>query len=259
MDSNYHTHTTFCDGTDSPEELVLEAIRLGCPEIGFSGHSHLKEDVCSMSEEGTIAYCREICRLREKYSDRIAVRLGIERDIFSDIDTGLFEYSIGAVHFVEKDGRKYTVDESPEKFRWIVREIYRGDPYALAEDYYALVGKLWERTGCDVIAHFDLITKYNEGNCLFDTAHPRYLAASDAALECLCKSPCVLEVNTGAMARGYRKSPYPEPRLLSRWLSAGKELILSSDCHAKKNLLFSFEKYKDLPRRKTLFEGSAAG
>ena len=44
MESNYHTHSTFCDGADSPEELVIEAIRLGCPEIGFSGHSYLKED-----------------------------------------------------------------------------------------------------------------------------------------------------------------------------------------------------------------------
>ena len=26
MFSNYHTHTTYCDGADTPEELVLEAI-----------------------------------------------------------------------------------------------------------------------------------------------------------------------------------------------------------------------------------------
>ena len=29
MFSNYHTHSLFCDGADSPEELVQEAIRLG--------------------------------------------------------------------------------------------------------------------------------------------------------------------------------------------------------------------------------------
>ena len=28
--NNYHTHTRYCDGKDSPEELVLEAIALGC-------------------------------------------------------------------------------------------------------------------------------------------------------------------------------------------------------------------------------------
>ena len=36
---NYHTHTTFCDGKSTPEEIVLEAIRLGMDTIGFSGHA----------------------------------------------------------------------------------------------------------------------------------------------------------------------------------------------------------------------------
>ena len=250
--SNYHTHTTFCDGTDSPEELVLEAIRLGCPELGFSGHSHLQEDVCSMSEEGTLEYCREIRRLQEAYRGQIRIRLGIEQDYFAEIDRTQFEYVIGAVHFLKKD-RSRSVDESRERFLALVGEVYAGDVYALAEDYYALVGDLWEHTRCDVIAHFDLITKFNEGNCLFDTAHPRYLAAADAALDRLLEAPCVLEVNTGAMARGYRTDAYPEKRFLDRWLAAGKEVILSSDCHAKQNLLFAFEQYRDLPHRASLF------
>ena len=87
MFSNYHTHTTYCDGADTPEELVLEAIRLGCPELGFSGHSHLTEDTGSMSEAETLAYCREVNRLKEKYRDRITLRLGIEQDmIVSHVD-----------------------------------------------------------------------------------------------------------------------------------------------------------------------------
>ena len=66
--SNYHTHTHFCDGADSPEAIVREALRLGCPEIGFSGHSYLPEDTGSMSPENTAAYRRnssperKICR-----------------------------------------------------------------------------------------------------------------------------------------------------------------------------------------------------
>ena len=256
--SNYHTHTTFCDGTDSPEDLVREAIRFGCPEIGFSGHSHLAEDCCSMTPEGTIAYCREIRRLQKAYCGQIRILLGIEQDYFSRIDREQFDYVIGAVHFVRKNGHLHTVDESPSCFQRIIREEYGGDGYALAEDYYALVGNLWEQTHCDIIAHFDLITKFNEGNCLFDTGHPRYRAAADAALERLLQAPCLLEVNTGAISRLYRTEAYPEKRFLDRWLSAGKEIILSSDCHAKKNLLFGFERYQDLPHRETLLPNPAA-
>ena len=100
--SNYHTHTTYCDGADTPEELVLEAIRLGCPEIGFSGHSHLTEHEGSMTVQGTLDYCAEIRRLQKQYADRITVRLGIEQDIYSVIDRSLYDYVIGAVHWIEK-------------------------------------------------------------------------------------------------------------------------------------------------------------
>ena len=252
MFSNYHTHTTYCDGADTPEELVLEAIRLGCPELGFSGHSHLTEDTGSMSEAGTLAYCREVNRLKEKYRDRITLRLGIEQDIFSEIDRSLFDYVIGAVHYVEKDGALFAVDDGKEILLRAVNTAFGGDFYACIEAYYELVGSLYERTGCDVIAHFDLITKYNEGNVLFDTEHPRYLAAADRALERLIACPVLLEVNTGAMCRGYRTVPYPAPRFLRRWLDAGKELIFSSDCHDRRFLLHGFEALKDIPHRETL-------
>ena len=205
--SNYHTHTTYCDGKDTPEELVLEAIRLGCPEIGFSGHSHLTEHIGSMTEQGTLDYCAEIRRLQKKYADQITIRLGIE---------------------------------------------HGGDFYACAEDYYNVVATLYERTHCDVIAHFDLITKYNEGNNLYDMNDPRYVAAADAALDRLIECPVLLEVNTGAMARGYRTEPYPDRRILKRWLDAGKELIFAADCHDKHNLLYAFDSLSDIPHRETL-------
>ena len=252
MTCNYHTHTTYCDGADSPEELILEAIRLGCPEIGFSGHSHLSEHEGSMTEEGTLAYCAEIRRLQAKYADRIRIRLGIEYDIFSDVDHSLFDYTIGAVHWVRKEGVLYPVDECSDSFVRTVKEQYGGNYYACIEDYFELVGSLYERTHCDVIAHFDLITKYNEGDKLYDTRDPRYTAAADAALDRLIEAPVLLEVNTGAMARGYRSAPYPEKQIRDRWLAAGKELIFSSDCHDRRNLLFAFDRLADVPHREIL-------
>ena len=35
---NLHQHTVFCDGKDTPEEVVLTAIEKGFCGIGFSGH-----------------------------------------------------------------------------------------------------------------------------------------------------------------------------------------------------------------------------
>ncbi len=244
--SNYHTHTVFCDGADSPEDLVLEAVRLGCPEIGFSGHSYLKEDTGSMSPEAEHAYCAEVRRLKRAYAGQINILLGIELDYYSELpENEAFDYIIGAVHYVKKDGQLYSVDESRDSFLEVVRSIYHGDYYAFAEDYYREVALVPEKTHCNIIAHFDLITKYNEGNILFNTAHPSYVQAADAALDSLLNSNAVLEINTGAMARGYRTAPYPENRILSRWLDAGHRVILSADCHNRRDLLFGFEKLTD--------------
>ena len=125
--SNYHTHSTFCDGADAPEEIVREAIRRGCPELGFSGHSHIPFDDCCMSVEGTEEYKAEIRRLREKYADRIRIWLGVEQDIFGDLPTDDYDYVIGSVHFVFRDGRYLSVDESRESFLDHVAHFYGGD------------------------------------------------------------------------------------------------------------------------------------
>lgn len=41
MIQNLHAHTTFCDGKDTPEELVHEAIRMDMDSLGFSSHAPL--------------------------------------------------------------------------------------------------------------------------------------------------------------------------------------------------------------------------
>ena len=66
--ANYHTHTTFCDGRDTPEQIVQEAIRLGCPAIGFSGHSVAPYDYAGMTPEHEAQYRAEVHRLQAAYA-----------------------------------------------------------------------------------------------------------------------------------------------------------------------------------------------
>ena len=44
MKRNLHTHSTFCDGKNTPEEMVRAAIAKGFDAIGFSSHFSLPED-----------------------------------------------------------------------------------------------------------------------------------------------------------------------------------------------------------------------
>lgn len=238
--NNYHTHTVYCDGKDTPEELVLYAIKHGCDEIGFSGHSFndfYDADPFCMTPEKTAEYCAEIRRLKEAYRDRINILCGIERDIYSDVDTSEYDYVIGSVHYVLKDGVHIPVDWKREAVDAAVQEHYGGDIYAYIEDYYEIEGNVYDVTKCGIIGHFDLVTKFNEGNAMFDTGHPRYIAAADRALEKLLKEDVIFEVNYGAVARGYRSTPYPDERIIEKIKAAGKRIIFSSDCHDRQYLL----------------------
>lgn len=242
--SNYHTHTCFDDGCQTPEELVQEAIRLGCRELGFSGHSYtpFDESYC-MTQQGTEAYVAAVKAVQEKYKDRIRVYLGIELDYYAEIDTTPYEYRIGSVHYVKKDGVYLPIDDSKETQIENVNKFYGGDFYGFVEDYYKTVADVYRKTNCQIVAHFDLITKFNRDQTLFDPQHPRYRAAAEYALGELLKAPVTLEVNMGAMARGYATQPYPAPEILSRWLASGKPVMYAADCHDARKLLFGYDTY----------------
>lgn len=236
---NLHTHTCFCDGKDSPEEILREAIARGLDTLGFSGHAYVVGDEeCCMSPERTEEYRAEIERLRTLYGDRIRVLCGIERDYYSPIDRGGYDYVIGGVHYLRLDGELYPIDLSARILQSLIREHFAGDPVALARAYYENVVQLPERTGCDVIAHLDLITKFNERDPVFDETDPRYLRVALDALDALLEQDMIIEINTGAVSRGYRRTPYPAPILLRRIAEKGGRVTFGSDSHSKETLLF---------------------
>lgn len=56
----------------------------------------------------------------------------------------------------------------------------------------------------------------------------------------------IFEINTGAIARGYRSTPYPAPFLLQEMQRMRLPLMLASDCHDCRFLLQSFAQYAHL-------------
>lgn len=243
---DYHVHTTFSDGKYSAEEMVKAAIGLGMTEIGFSDHSHLSMDVdWTMKREDYDSYRREIRRLKENYADKISILCGIERDIDSDDRNEKFDYVIGSVHMLQKNGVWIGVDSSPANVSKTIEELYAGDPYAYCEDYYGRLEQLGD-VRPDIIGHFDLVAKFNEGGVMFDESHPRYVVARNRALDALLKLDKPFEINSGAISRGYRTSPYPSASAIDYIRARGGRFILSSDSHRTDTLLFRFDEYESL-------------
>ncbi len=244
---DFHVHTNLCDGRDSAEDMVLAAIDKGMTRLGFSGHGYTSFDSSfCMSQETVIEYYEQIDVLREKYKDKIEILCGIEQDYFSEELQFLPDYIIGSVHYVKCGDNILTIDESEETFVRIANEFYGGDYYKLVEDYFLLVGDVVKRTNADIIGHFDLITKFNEGNKLFDTQNPRYVSVARDTIDKLIPYGKPFEINTGAISRGYRTEAYPENSLLSYIKEKGGKVILSSDSHTKETLCYEFSKYEKI-------------
>ena len=236
-----HIHTIYCDGKDTPEEVVLEAIRKNMDCIGFSSHSYtdFDESYC-MKKDKIQAYKDEISGLKEKYKDRIKILCGVEQDFYSSEPTDDYDYVIGSVHYLKAGDGYIPVDLSADDLINSVKKYYGGDFYRLTEDYFATVAKI---KNADIIGHFDLVTKFNENYRLFDETDARYVNAYKKALDTLLLQDAVFEINTGAIARGYRSKPYPSREILDYIKAGGGKVILSSDCHSKEMLMLGFSEY----------------
>ena len=249
---NLHTHTVFGDGKHTAEEMALGALACGCTSLGFSEHSPLPPaadpDGWSMAEDDVSAYRSAVLSLRERYAGRLEIFLGLEQDIDSQAPSGPCDYLIGSVHGLWRDGYYLSVDESREGFLRSVRKHFGGDCLTFAEAYYQREAAVMERTGCQIVGHFDLVTKFNEGNQLFDTSHPRYKSAAMDALEALLKRDPIFEINTGAMSRGYRTAPYPSPALLRAIRERGGRVCITSDSHSAQTILYAFGQAAELAR-----------
>lgn len=245
---DYHIHTAFSDGEDAPEQIVLAAIEKGMTEIGFSDHSYISypsDIVYWLKKETEPAYKAEIARLKEKYKEKIKILCGIEQDYYSDHAACGYDYIIGSVHFLKADGFLIAVDHDKEYLSKNLKH-FGGDIYSFAEEYYKLLRNVVAETKCDIIGHFDLVSKYNEQSFIFDENHPRYIKAWKTAADTLLKTGKPFEINFGAVAKGLKTHPYPSREIISYLKERGGKFILSSDAHKKENLCYNFDKTIDL-------------
>lgn len=241
IQADFHCHTTFVDGKNTPEEMVQAALAMGITTLGFSEHAHVPFDpACSLSPEETNAYRREISRLREKYTDQICILCGIEMDVDSVDDPDAYDYVIGSVHYLQAGGTVYSVDESPAETLRCVNQGFGGDFDAYAKCYYEKLALVPARTKANIAGHFDLLTKFCEHGAAPNAQSPVYEQAALEALKSLAGS-CVIEVNTGGITRGWRKTPYPSKNFLCALAEQGGRVVLSSDAHSKDTLLGCFD------------------
>lgn len=238
MKQNLHTHTVFCDGKDTPEELITHAISLGFESLGFSKHSHMRPNyyVSDPGVDPIDEYRREILSLKEKYRGRFGIFLGLEADMLYDGSLDGFDYLIGSVHYLALRGSRVPFDRTAEHVKNLIKEFFGGDGMAFAKCYYEHLARLPEHGKYDIIGHFDLITKHADTVKFFDETSKQYYGAAFEAAAALKGKIPFFEVNTGAISRGYRKTPYPAIPILKELGRLGFGAVITSDCHDRRYL-----------------------
>ena len=239
-------HSRFCDGKNTPEEMVLSAISKGLKTVGICAHAPMpfSADWCIKKEEIS-NFLQELERLKAKYKDKITVLCGLEDDCFAENVCEKFDYVIGSVHFFKAGDEYFSIDLSAKELRRAVFDGFGGDCIKAVRQYFENVVKVVAK-GANIIGHFDLITKFIEVDPLFDLTDPEYINIWQSAVDKLIPLGIPFELNTGAISRGYRTTPYPSPEIIDYIKSKGGRFIISSDSHSAQNIAYEFDKWKNL-------------
>lgn len=236
---NFHTHTQFCDGRATIEEMARAAVDEGFVHIGFSPHSPIAiTSPCNMSTESVAQYSAEIKRMRELYAGRCSFYKGMEIDylspqsgpssqIFSDFN---LDYSIGSVHFIRDiKGDFVDVDGHFDSFRKKMEKYFHNDIRYVVSEFYEASNEMLNRGCFDILGHFDKIAQnasyYSPG--IEDEGW--YQDLIDDYITRIIESGVIVEINTKAYAEHGRF--FPNPRYWKRLADAGVTLIVNSDAH----------------------------
>lgn len=252
--ANFHTHTTWCDGKDTPEAVIQSAIKKGFSAIGFSSHAMLPENLLDwvLVPGKAEAYADEIRFLAKKYSDKIKVYCGVEADYvpggatpdrltYASIKP---DYIIGSVHFVKAlDGFSVAVDLSPEDLAKGIKEHFDGSVEAYIRAYFAQEREMVTNFDFDILGHPDLVRKFNLKSPYFDENSPWYIEELVKTADAIAKSGKIVEVNTGAISRGWLDDAYPSRTFRDLLRERGVKFILNSDAHTADAIDCAFDRF----------------
>ena len=259
-----HTHSNFCDGKCQPDKYVEAAKQLGLKTLGFSSHAPAPDppgnDAVNlfwcMPLERLQTYTETIRDLKDRFADSLDIRLGLEIDYLPEImgpnhpifEAEKLDYTIGSVHAAGTwpDGAVWTVDCSPEKFAAGIDALFGGSVEKAGREYFRRIREMVAEQPPDIIGHFDLIKKNNLTMNFLDESAKWYRNAVFETLEAVAASNCIIEINTGGMARGYIDQPYPSSFIIKQCRKLHIPVMINSDAHHPDYLTALFDKAGEL-------------
>ncbi len=250
--ATYHTHTFFCDGDESPEQMVQAAAGKDMTAIGFSAHAmYPYASPWHMELSRYDSYCAEIRRLKDKYSPHISVYCGFEADyipVLSRPDHAVYkqfapDYLIGSVHFIFADAGTplFTADASEDEVRKGIETGFKGDGKKAVQVYFSSQRDMAKTCSFDIIGHPDVIRKRNGRLRFIDESDGWYRRELEETAGVFASSGKIVEINTGGIARGAIDSVYPSAEFLEILHRKNVPVVINSDAHKSADIDFAYE------------------
>jgi histidinol-phosphatase (PHP family) len=257
---DYHCHNQRCGhALGEIEEYVNIAIKKDFIDIGITDHFPLEaiiddpqlKDIikrASMAVKEFSNYIAEIKRLKEKYKNKINVRISTEINFFTPgraltrqkeiLEPYMedFDYLLGAIHDIKwHDSPVIIMDprEGSEALKTYGME-------KINDEYINKLIKLVETDFFDVIAHFD------NNRVLLRPIKPEYSEKTwQKLLNLLDKiktKEMAIEINTSGTLKGIG-SQFPEDVIIKEAIQRDIPLTLGSDAHAPEYIGYMFEEF----------------
>ena len=235
-----HMHCNFSGDSDAlPEDMIKAGIAHGLSGICFT--DHLDYDY---PEEPNIFlldfdnYFKVLSDLREKYTDKIFVNIGIELGLQTQAagqnlavaEKYPFDFIIGSSHVVNHMDPYY-----PEFFAG------RDEDAAYMEYFESVLENINSGMDFDVYGHIDYVVRYGPNKNAFYT-YEKFKDIIDEILTQLISKGKGIEVNTGGFKYGLGH-PNPTEDIIKRYRELGGEIItMGADAHVPEYVAYEFDK-----------------
>ena len=241
---DYHVHTSLCGhARGGMDEYLAAAARAGVIEMGFADHAplpqHLRQGL-SMTPDEAEDYLTAAEELRERYAERIIVRIGFEVDfpLFDSFDRKYLadprvDFLVGSCHFI--DG--WAFDHPDYADEWCNRNV--DEVYSR---YFSLIHDMAQSGLFNVVGHFDLAKKFGH--------RPKkdFTTAVAAIAHILGASGTAVEINTAGLTHQAGEQ-YPSERILRILFDHNVPITIGSDAHDPSGVGRFFPEAADLARR----------